>query len=39
MLISGSVSAEKWLVGLGGFDLIRVFKKIALGKTVLGGER
>jgi hypothetical protein len=27
MLISGSVSAEQWLVGLGGFGPIRVFQK------------
>jgi hypothetical protein len=27
ILISGSVSAEQWLVRLAGFSLIRVFKK------------
>jgi hypothetical protein len=39
VLIFGSVSAEQWLVGLGRFAPIRVFKKMISGKIVLGGTR
>jgi hypothetical protein len=38
MLISGSVSAEQWLVGLGGFGPIRVFQKMVSKKNLGRGK-